>query len=307
MPSGMSKVTWAKSYEDWFVSDTSHLTFERYRDWGLENILEQKRDGVLDAIVYTPFVFYRSVTRESGARPGDVDYHLFLLGKWVLTPLLFAGLLVLLFRRPAAVLLLLLHLALLVAIYGVVFPAIGRESYRSSMFSVFPVLLAAVIGGLVLLLSPLRRFSERAFHGALLAGALALAIANVVTAMPHLTRKYAGSQGDLEKYRAFGEWARARGLAEETFLVRFPWQFCVETGMKAAIIPNDGVKGMLERARVYRARYLLDEFPGGQSILQYRPALNALIQKGDVTAAFRDDPPAHFQVYRIGDALLDGG
>lgn len=306
MPSGMSKITWAKNYEDWFVSDTSHLTFERYREWGLDKILEQKREGVLDAIEYTPFVMYRSVTRETGAKPGDIDYRLYLLGKWVLTPLLFLGLLALALSRPREFALLLLHIALLAAIYGIVFPAIGRESYRSSLFSVFPVLLTAVIGGWSLIVSPLRKVSPLAHAGVLLLGAVALSAANVVAAKPQLENKYATSEGSLVLYRAFGAWAREHGLENETFLVRYPWQFTVETGMKSAILPNDGVKGMLERARIYQARYFLDEFPGGHSILEWRPALNALIAKGDVTLAFPDDPPNHFRIYRIGDALLRG-
>jgi hypothetical protein len=306
MPSGQRKVTFARSYEDWFYSDSSHLSAERYREWGWENIFEQKKTGVLDAIQYTPFVMYRSVTREQESKPGEVDYHLGIFGKWVLTPLLFAGLLLFLVTRRWAVASLLLHLALLTAIYGVVFPAIARESYRSSMFSVFPVFLAAIIGGLGLVLTPLKRLSERSFQAALLCGALLLAAGNVFVAVPVLRTKHAGIKQLLGYYRDFGEWARRKGIDDQIILARNPWQLTAETGMRSAIIPSDGVKGLIERARIYQARYLLDEFVGGHSILVWRPVLNALIAEKKVVPVFEDDPPRRFRVYRLSDELLAG-
>lgn len=297
MPSGMSKITWGRNFEEWFVSNPSNLTFERYLDWGLENIYEQKRSGVVDALTYTPFVFYRAVLREQETEAGDVAHELGLFGKWVLTPLLFLGLAYLWVRRRASFFSLILHLSALVVIYGVVFPAVGRESYRSALFSVFPVFLTAVIGGLAVLATPLRRFSERVFHGVVLVVAIALSVVNVVVAMPHLRQKCSSVEATLAPYRAFGRWAKARGLANETFLVRNPWQFTVETGMKCAVIPNDGVVGVLERVKLYGAKYLVDESSGGISILEKRPALKALVARGNLVPAYPNDPPPRFRLY----------
>jgi len=297
MPSGMSKITWGRNFEEWFVSDPSNLTFERYLDWGFENIYEQKRSGVVDALTYTPFVFHRAVLREQETEAGDVAHELGLFSKWVLTPLLFLGLANLLVRRRASFFSLVLHLAALVVIYGVVFPAVGRESYRSALFSVFPVFLTAVIGGLVVLATPLRRFSERVFHGVVLVVAISLSAVNVVVAMPHLRQKCSSVEMTLAPYRAFGRWAKTRGLANETFLVRNPWQFTVETGMKCAVIPNDGVVGVLERVKLYGAKYLVDESSGGISILEKRPALQALVARGNLVPAYPNDPPPRFRLY----------
>jgi len=300
MPSGVAKITWGRGFEDWFVSDTSRLDARHYLEWGWDNILDQKWVGVRDALVYTPFFLFRSVTREQGLEPDKPEYRLAALCKWVLTPLSWLGLALLLRRRPAAVGLLLLQIVLLALVYGILFPSIGRESYRSSLFSVLPVFLVAIVAGLSALLSPLARRAPRAGRAALVAGALLLSAGNVAFAMPYLRAKCAGVEATLAPYRAFGAWARRQGLADETFLVRNPWEFTVETGMKSAIVPSDGARGLLDRARLYDARYLVDENPGGMSITAWRPAVAALIGSGALAPAFpRDPPPNGWTVYAI--------
>ncbi len=300
MPSGMSKITWARSFEDWFVSDTSQLDAAHYREWGASNILAQKWVGVRDALVYTPFVFFRSVTREQGPEEGKPEYELALLCKWILTPLCLLGLIALGFQRRAALGSLVLHLLVLAAVYGIVFPAIGRESFRSSLFSVFPVLLVAVVGGLGALLTPLRQRSPRAAAITLVVVSAALSIGNVVTAMPYLRAKYASVESTLAPYRDFGRWATEQRITGETFMVRNPWEFTVETGMKSAILPNDGVKGILERAKLYGAKYIVDENPGGMSIFDWRPVLHGLVSNGTLTPVFpRRPPPNGWKIYEI--------
>ena len=47
-----------------------------------------------------------------------------------------------------------------------------------------------------------------------------------------------------------------------------------------------------------------DEFSGGRSITEWRPPLQVLIDRGDLTPAFPQNPPWHFRIYRIGNSLL---
>lgn len=297
MPSGQKKVAFARNYEDWFTFDVSKLTLAEYEKWGAENIVEQKKDGVLDALEYTPFVFYRSVTREREFHRGDDDFAIGTLGKWAMTPLLFLGLAWLALRRRFAFGILLLHLALLAFVYGVVFPAVGRESYRSGMFSVMPIFLACTVAGASALLEWLR---PRARDVALVAVAAALCAANVAIAIPMLRDKYRGTETMLGSYRAFGIWARAQGLQDETFFVRNPWELTVETGMKAATIPVDGPRGLLDCAEKYGVRYVVDEFATmSENLKAKRVAVRALIDGGRLVLLPEQPPMPNFRVYRL--------
>lgn len=82
-------------------------------------------------------------------------------------------------------------------------------------------------------------------------------------------------------------------------MVRNPWQFTVETGMRAVMIPSDGVGPLLEQAKVFRARWLVDEFSAGESVLKWRPALQALLANGTVKKAYEASPPPRFGLYLL--------
>lgn len=299
MPKGLSRVAWARRYEDWFTSTPDRLTPKIYFEWGKENIIEQKLDGLRDALTYTPFMLYRSVSKERVVDPTDDYYQLVQFNKYVLSPLLALGLIVFMRTRPRAVVFMLVHLALLAVVYGIVFPAVGRESYRSSMFSIVPIQLAAIIGACAFSLKPLEAHSKRSHRLAVLLLGLSIGAINVVTAEPYLDHKYQGVEGTLAPYREFGIWAKANGLENDVFMVRNPWQFTVETGMKAVMIPSDGVGPLLEQAKVFRARWLVDEFSAGESVLKWRPALQALLANGTVKKAYEGNPPPRFGLYLL--------
>lgn len=301
MPSGVKKVTWARNYEEWF-SDPELLTKERYLAWGNERIWKQKQIGVVDAVVYTPAVMYRSVVREGAdeddarMRSDSPKRRILWLGQYVLTPLMALGVLWLLRKRPAAVAVLLLHLLLLVVVYGIVFPAVGRESYRSSLFSVMPILLVAIVAGAGLLLWPLRRFLPRAFAVALVLVATALSAANVAATLPHLKAKAADTDNMLAPYRAFGDWWRRQNGPDAVFFVRSPWEFTAETGLRSVMMPQVAADRMLEFARRFGVTFLIDERTGGMDLGQIRRGAATLVERGDVTPV--PNAPV-FKLYRI--------
>lgn len=311
MPSGQKKITWARSYEDWFTN-TSKLTKEEYLDWGWENIFDQKKDGLADAIDYTPDVMWRSVVRANQrasveANLDDSKAKILWLGLHVLTPLMLVGLLVLLIRRPWSMALLLLHLCALAMVYGFVFPAVGRESYRSSMFSVMPILLTAIIAPAWALTSLFARFTAkravvRATHGALILVGAGLGVANFVAARPHLKAKAEETRNTLAPYRQFGSWWKRGDRPDAVFFVRNPWQFTAETGLRSMMLPNTSADDMLEYAVRFDIQYFLDERSSGMQLEEVRPGAAALIRRND---ALEIGNPSLFGLYRISREALD--
>lgn len=296
MPSGVSRVMWAREYEQWF-SDPADLTRENFLAWKYENIRDQKLAGIEDALSYAPLALHRSIIREREPLPQEV--RIAWLGQYVLTPLLWLGLLVLAVRRPLAVGLVLLHVLLLVFVYGVVFPAIGRESFRSSMFSVYPVYLAAIVAAIDLALWPLRRFVRGGARGAdasLIAAALVLAYANVAAIEPHLAVKYRDIESAMAPYREFGTWARGAGLEDQVFFCRNPWQFSTETGLKAVMLPYDTPERILAVAKQFGVRYFYDDLGRLGDLDRVRPGAALLIRRGDL---FRLEVATPQPLYRL--------
>lgn len=309
MPSGQKKVTWARSYEDWFT-DTSRLTKDRYMDWGWENILDQKVTGVADAIDYTPDVMWRSVVRAGKERESveaDSDHpkaKIFRLGLSVLTPLMFLGLIVLLIRRPWSAALIVAHLCALALIYGLVFPAVARESYRSSMFSVMPFLLTAIIAPFWAISAASVRFGLRRSwaDGSLVAIGLGLGVWNFVAASSHLEAKAAATEGTLAPYRQFGNWWHKGDRPDSVFFVRNPWQFTAETGLRSLMIPNTSADEMLDYAVRFDVQYFLDEGSSGMKLIDIRPGAANLVRRQE---ALQIGNPSQFGLYRISREALD--
>lgn len=307
MPSGQKKVTWATNYEDWFT-DTSKLTKDRYLAWGWENILDQKVTGVADAIDYTPDVMWRSVVRERfredvAADPDDPERPILILGAYALTPLMLAGLLILLVRRPWSVGLVLLHLAALAAVYGLIFPAVARESYRSSMFSVMPVALTAVVAPLWLLggLAARLGLSRRRADALVVGLGLGLGIWNLVAAAPHMAAKADTSAGTIAPYVQFGRWWASGDRPDAVFFVRNPWQFSAETGLRCVMMPNVDADAMLEYAVRFDVQYFLDEGSQGLDLATIRPGAAELIRRKDAIAI---DAPITFDLYVLSRGAL---
>lgn len=309
MPSGQKKVTWARSYEDWFT-DTSRLTPEHYLKWGWENILDQKVKGVADAVDYVPDVMWRSVVRAGKERetverdPDNPKRRILTLGTRVMTPLLWTGALALLVMRPWSSLLVYVHLLALALVYGVVFPAVGRESFRSSMFSVMPFALTAVITPIWLLLRALPRLAPGVRDVSLVAASAVLCVLNIAAAEPHLEDKARGVERTLAPYRQFGRWWRDGDRPDAVFFVRNPWQFTAETGLRCVMMPNVDADTMLEFARRFGVQFFLDEGTQGMELDVMRPGAAHLVRRGD---AIEVQNPSPFRLYRISQRAMKRG
>ncbi|MBI4881396.1 MAG: glycosyltransferase family 39 protein [Planctomycetes bacterium] len=301
MPSGVNRAVFARTHEEWFTAP-ERLTRERYLAWGGERILEQKKRGVLDALSYAPFSLYASLTRGRPLEPRQEYYRLALLGKWVMTPLLWLGLLWLLFRRRAETMLLLVHILLLVVVYGALFSAIGRESFRTSLFSVLPLFVVAIVAALALLLRPLAARAPRLAAGALLSLVVLLSAGNILAAGPHLQAKGRANESMLEPYREFGRWIEERGLGEAVFFCRNPWEFSTETGASAVMIPFADAAYVLDAARRLGVEYLVDEESRSVALAKLRPGAFELVRRGDLQ---RVEAPLSFSVYRFRPGLLE--
>ncbi len=279
MPPGMSKAALARTYEDWFL-DPDRLTWERYRDGGLERIARQKERAVLDAAAFVPLCMSRSVDRGKDVPPSAPVRRLHVLGLWVLGPLLWIGFGWLLVRRRRAALLVLLHLGLLIGVYGVVFSAIGRNSFHSSLFSVYPIFLVCIVAAVDLLLAPLFRSRPGPRAGATILVAAVLAGLNVWAARPHLQAKYGGVERMLEPYRRLAAWVEAEGIESPVFFCRNPWQLSTEARVGAVMIPPGGIDAILRAAATFGVTHLLDETRGKPGLLGIRPGLGPLLERG---------------------------
>ncbi|HVS18224.1 MAG TPA: hypothetical protein VMT18_06460 [Planctomycetota bacterium] len=299
MPPGLSRVAFATSYEEWFAEPDS-LTWEHYRAWGWDNILAQKRDSVADAAAFLPLYASESVDHGRAAPPGSPVRRLHVLGRWVLNPLSWIGFAWLLVRRRRAALLVLLQIALLIGVYSVLFPAVGRNSFHSGLFSVYPVVLVGVVAALGLALRLLLGPRERARQVATVALAGVLCALNVWGARPYLADKYAGVETMLAPYRRLGEWIDAEGLERPVFYCRNPWQLSTETRAGAVMLPLGEAEELRRVAQTFGVTHLVDELHSRETLLQLRPGLAALLDSGELE---RVEAPLEFHVYRLKRGL----
>jgi hypothetical protein len=279
MPPGLSKVAFASTYEDWFT-DPENLTLERLLAGGLAPIVEQRRDAVADALSFVPRCMSETVDRGRDVPPGDPMRRIHLLGRWVLGPLLWIGLSWLALARRRAAALVLLHIALLVGVYAVAFPAVGRNSFHSGLFSVYPLFLACIVAALDRLARVVLPCRHALRGVATVALAAALAVANVWAARPHLEAKYRNVESMLAPYRAVGEWVAEQGLERAVFYCRSPWQLSTEARVGAVMIPSGDSQEILRVAERFGVTHLMNDLPTEADLLALRPGLRPLLESG---------------------------
>jgi hypothetical protein len=296
MPPGVSKVAFAATYEDWF-SDPEQLTWDDYKaELGWDGIARQKRAAVADAVAFVPLCMSAAVDRGRAVEPGAPTRRIHLLGRWVLGPLLWIGFGWLLVARTRSALLVLLQIALLVGVYGVVFTAVGRNSFHSSLFSVYPVFLVCIVSALELALRPLVRGRERLRDAATLALAGLLAALNLWAARPHLAAKYAGVEELLAPYRALGAWVESQALERPVFYCRNPWQLSTEARVGAVMIPAGDADEIRSVAATFGVTHLMDETAGPDDLLKLRPGLAPLLEGGELVPV---PAPTPLRLYRL--------
>lgn len=294
MPPGLSQVAFATSYEEWF-SDPDTLTWEHYRAWGWDNILAQKRESVGDALAFVPLCTSESADHGRDVPPGAPVRRLHLLGRWVMNPLLWIGFAWLLLRRRRAALLVLLQIALLVGVYAVAFPAVGRNSFHSGLFSVYPVFLVAMTAALGLAARAALRARERAREVAVVAAATLLCALNVWGSGPYLADKYANVEAMLAPYRELGAWLETQPVERAVFYCRAPWQLSTETRARAVMLPAGEAEELRRVAATFGVTHLVDELSSRETLLQLRPGLAPLFEAGVLEPV---DAGIAFDVYR---------
>jgi len=295
MPPGQSKAAYAKTYEDWFRSP-DRLTWERYEAWGSEKIWQQKRRSVADAASFVPLAMSRSVDRGKTLGPDAPARRLQVLGLYVLGPLLWLGFAWLLIARRRAALLVLLHLTALVVLYAVGFSAIGRNSFHSSLFSVYPVFLACIVAAIQLLLRPLGDARARLRDGLTVAIAVVVAGLNVWAARPHLAAKYRGVENMLTPYRALAGWVDEHRAETPVIFCRNPWQLSAEARIGAVMIPLADAEEIRRVARTFGVTHLVDELRDPKGLVRIRPGLEAMFAAGELK---RIKARAGFPLYQL--------
>lgn len=185
--------------------------------------------------------------------------------------------------------------------YSFVFTAVGMESFRTGMYSLYPTLLLASAAGLVALVRLAQRLAERLLPRARAARAAPVALAALFVGwtldgqvrFAHLSmaQKVAGINDLNEVYTTM----RTRmfdflGLSDEIIMAREVHQLNAIAGMQGLMIPFEPEPVIRQVAARYDCHYLLllGE-PGERSM---RPALDDI-----------DDNP-HFE--RIFDAKMKG-
>lgn len=281
MPPGVSKMAFATLYEEWF-SDPSELTLERWLAGGVGGIVEQRTEAIADALSFVPMSMSETVDRGRDVPTGDPMRRVHLVGRYVMGPLLWIGLAWLALARRRAAALVLLQILLLVGVYAVAFPAIGRNSFHSGLFSVYPVFLACIIGALERFLRVVVPRRPGLRGGTLVFLAASLSVLNAWAARPHLEAKYLHIEGSLLPYRALGAWVEEQALEGPVFYCRRPWQLSTESRLGAVMIPFDDTEEILRVAERFGVTHLVSELGTEADLLVLRPGLRPLLESGEL-------------------------
>lgn len=294
-PAGQAKMIWLKDYSQWYTSRAETLTPASYFELGPLGIIDQKTWAIGEVTNFTLTCLYRSVARPVTFELTDPSTRIWIVGL-LMSPLLWVGLVVL-WRRgemiPFA------YLGALLVFYGVLFSAISEQSYRTGLFTLLPTFVCAIVAGLNLCFSWLRRFSGRLADGLLLVAAVMLALANVLATKPFLDSKAQAIERMLAPYREFGEWAKQNGFTDKVCFNLNPWEFTLETGIPSVMVPPENAPEIIEIARRFDVTHLAIDDASVSWLDALRPALTKMIaggvlrrvegSKGLVLYEFRED------------------
>jgi hypothetical protein len=291
MPGGSFRAVFLREYEQWYSLPESVTAATWLADgWG--PVLELKR------VVSGHNLVTAATGLVAGAadRKGAFDH----LALTALLGLSWVGLLTM-FRRVCVPFW--TQLAAEWTFYSLVFTAVGLESFRSGMFSIYPMLeLAAAAGLLLLLRLPALLLSagparERLVSGAALLCAGALVWGQFAFAREAMLRKVQG----VDALNAFYDVFRRRvlephGLQDAVFMARDVHELHALAGLRCVQIPYEPERVIREVARRYGVTHLLLMGEPGQ------PSTRPGLQYIDINPHYElvEGPArAHGQTFRV--------
>ncbi|MGQ0554109.1 MAG: ArnT family glycosyltransferase [Planctomycetota bacterium] len=277
MPGGAFKAIFLPHYEAWYSLPES-VTPQRWLDTGWNAIWKLK--GTISAAnldtAATGLITGAPERDKAWADPSLVTL-------WALS---LVGLATMLRRQflPFWALLLLQY-----TFYSLIFTAVGMESFRTGMYSLYPTLVLASAAGLLLLARGATRLAQ-SFSASVKAQRVAgrvVALAAVVLVGWLLLGQYRFARASLERkadgiaalnavYRTMRvQTFDALGLSDAVIMARDVHQLNALAGMKGVMIPLEPEPVIREVARRYGARHLLLTGWGDQPLekLSQRPAL----------------------------------
>jgi hypothetical protein len=297
-PSGAFRAAFLRGYEQWYSLPES-VTPATWLQDGVAPALELKRIvSVLNAETAATGLVSGAAERE-GAWDHAAVVALLVLA-WI-------GAATTLRRRfvPAWT-----QLAAEWAFYSLVFTAVGLESFRTGMYSVYPVLLLCAAAGLLLLargavaLLPARWPRERV-RLALALGVTAWIVGGQYAfARDSLERKGASIQRLGNFYRVLDQRVlEYRGLKREVIMARDVHELHAFTGVRCVQIPNEPEHVIRDVARQFGVTYLL--LLGAPGERSTRPALERTIERNPHYALVEGPSCLYgitFRLYRLLDA-----
>jgi hypothetical protein len=193
--------------------------------------------------------------------------------------------------------------------YSLVFTAVGSESFRTGMYSVYPMLVLCAAAGLLVVARALARLlapaARRAHAATVLVGVVAAWVVTGQLAFAHaaMENKVAGIRDLNNAFTVMrNRMFVALGLQDELIMARDVHQLWAIAGIRGVMIPFEPEPVVREVARRYGVRYILIMGdPGGPSL---RPALDGIETDPHYERVFGPMQVTRwhrFQLYRILD------
>jgi hypothetical protein len=193
--------------------------------------------------------------------------------------------------------------------YSLVFTAVGWESFRTGMYSVYPMLVLCAAAGLLLTARGVARVlapaARRAHVASVLVGVAAawIVAGHLGFAQDSMVRKVGGIKDLNRAYTVMrNRMFEPLGLTDELIMARDVHQLWAIARIKGLMIPYEPEPVIREVARRYGARYIL--IMGDPSAPSLRPGLRGIETDPHYELVFgpMEVTPWHrFQLYRILD------
>jgi hypothetical protein len=297
MPGGSFRAVFLRSYEAWYSLPES-VTPETWLADGWGPVLDAKRHMALVNLG----------TAATGLVAGAADRE----GAWEGAPLVavlglaWLGLLLTLRRRFAA-----FWAAWLMewTFYSLVFTAVGWESFRTGMYSIYPMLVLCAAAGLLLAARGVARVlapaARRQHVASVIVGVVAawIVAGQFAFAQQSMERKVYGIKDVNRAYAAMRKrMFEPLGLTEELIMARDVHQLWTIAGMRGVMIPYEPEPVIREVARRYGVRYIL--IMGDPAAPSLRPGLQDIDSNPHYERVFGPVEITkwhRFQLYRILD------
>jgi hypothetical protein len=193
--------------------------------------------------------------------------------------------------------------------YSLVFTAVGWESFRTGMYSIYPMLVLCAAAGLLLAARGVARVlapaARRQHVASVIVGVVAawIVAGQFAFAQQSMERKVYGIKDVNRAYAAMRKrMFEPLGLTEELIMARDVHQLWTIAGMRGVMIPYEPEPVIREVARRYGVRYIL--IMGDPAAPSLRPGLQDIDSNPHYERVFGPVEITkwhRFQLYRILD------